>query len=296
MWEKGEVEKALPFFCQVHPAYFLRSYLLYLWSIICYKKCNHMGKSDKLQKEESMKRGAGILSMLLVLISTGAFAEVTTVLVKNPDTTVTKIFYSEGKEIAQQVQDSQGKVTKTTGTIPDGVVKEHLDNGALQYEWNYKSGKLEGVSKEFFLSGELLEEILYKNNAREGVSKKYYKSGKLLAERNFKNDTLEGVTKMYYEGGTVFAELNYKNGQLDGETKMYFEDGKVKVIETYSNNQKARMQAFDPQGKVVVDHDYTAEQNTTITPPPSKPQENKKTEKPPVQPQENKKPETPPAK
>jgi len=243
-----------------------------------------------------MKRGAVILSILVVLTSTGAFAEVTTVLVKNPDTTVTRIFYSDGKEIAQQVQDSQGKVTKTTGTIPDGVVKEYLDNGALQYEWNYKGGKLEGVSKEFFLSGELLEEILYKNNVREGVSKKYYKSGKLLAERNFQHDQLEGLTKMYYEGGTVFAELNYKNGQLDGETKMYFEDGKVKVIETYSNSQKARMQAFDPQGKVLVDHDYTAEPNPTVPPLPAQPQENKKAEKTPVQPQENKKPETLPAK
>ena len=136
-----------------------------------------------------MKRGAGILSILLVLIATGAFAEVTIVLVKNPDTTVTKIFYSEGKEVAQQVQDSQGKVTKTTGTIPDGVVKEYLDNGALQYEWNYKNGKLEGISKEYFMSGELLEEMLYKNNVREGVSKKYYKSGKLLGERNFQHDT-----------------------------------------------------------------------------------------------------------
>jgi antitoxin component YwqK of YwqJK toxin-antitoxin module len=229
-----------------------------------------------------MKRGAGILSILLVLIATGTFAEVTTVLVKNPDKTVTKIFYSEGKEIAQQVQDSQGKVTKTTGKIPDGVVKEYLDNGALHYEWNYKNGKLEGISKEYFLSGELLEEILYKNNERDGVSKKYYKSGKVLGERNFKNDTLEGTTKMYYEGGNVFGELHYKNGQLDGETKMYYEDGKVKVIETYSNSQKTRMQAFDPQGKVVTDHDFTAEKSTTVTPPPSKPKENKKTEKPPA--------------
>jgi antitoxin component YwqK of YwqJK toxin-antitoxin module len=243
-----------------------------------------------------MKRGAGVLSILLVFIATGALAEVTTVLVKNPDTTVTKIFYSEGKEVAQQVQDSKGKITKTTGTIPDGVVKEYLDNGALHYDWNYKSGKLEGISKEYFISGEVLEDMLYKNNVREGVSKKYYKSGKLLGERSFKQDQLQGVTKMYYEGGTVFAELNYKDGQLDGESKMYFEDGKIKVIETYSNGQKARLKAFDPQGNVAVDHDYTAEPNPTVIPPPAQPQENKKAGKPPAQPQEKKKPETPPSK
>ena len=36
-----------------------------------------------------MKKVAGALSILLVLISTGAFAEVTVVVVKNPDNTMT---------------------------------------------------------------------------------------------------------------------------------------------------------------------------------------------------------------
>ncbi len=210
-----------------------------------------------------MKKVAGALSILLVLISTGAFAEVNVVAVRNPDNTMTYIFYSEEKEVARQVQDSQGKVKELTGKIPDGIVKQYLDTGELVFEWNYKKGKLEGISKEYRISGELLEEMLYKNNERNGLSKKYYQSGKLLAERHFKNGKLEGVTKMFYEGGRLFAELQHKNGQLDGENKMYYEDGQIKLIEIYSNNKKIRVKSFDPQGKVLGDQDFTTEKVTT---------------------------------
>lgn len=229
-----------------------------------------------------MKRITGVLSIVLILMATGASAEVTAVRVKNPDNTITKIFYSAGKEVAQQVQDSQEKVIKKTGKIPDGVVKEYFDSGGLHYEWNYKDGRLEGLSKEFFLSGQLLEERLYKNNEREGVSKKYYKSGKLLTERNFQHNQLEGLTRMYYESGILASELNYKNGHPDGETRMYYENGKIKVIETYSNSKKMRVKAFDPEGKIVMERDYAAEASTAIIPPPPQPKENEKTEKPPV--------------
>jgi len=206
-----------------------------------------------------------VLLILMAFISAVAFAEVTTVVVKNPDNTAIKIFYSGGKEIARQVKDVKGNVTKTTGKIPDGVVKEFNDNGKLLVGWNYKNGNLEGESKEYFLSGELLEEILYKKNKREGISKKYYKSGKLLAERNFKNDKLEGATRMYYEDGKLFAELNYKDGKLDGETKVYYESGKIKTVETYKSSKKIRTKSYDPQGKVLIDHDYTSNQSKTTT-------------------------------
>ena len=141
-----------------------------------------------------MKKRALSLSILLVLSTTAAFAEVTCIAVKNPDNTRTKTFYRDGKEVAQQVRDAEKKVIKTTGTIPDGIVKRYLDDGTLKFEWNYKNGKREGISKAYFQSGELLEEILYVNDKREGISKKYYKSGKVFTERNFKNGKLNANT------------------------------------------------------------------------------------------------------
>lgn len=247
-----------------------------------------------------MKR-ALLLSLLLVFTATGAFAEVTVVTVQNPDNTITSIFYREGKEVGRQIKDSQGKVTKKTGKIPEGSVKQYIDTGELEYEWNYKDGRLEGISKAFYISGELLEEMLYKNNVREGISRKYYKDGKLLGERNFKNDQLEGLTRMFFENGKVFAELHYKEGKLDGESRMYFEDGKLRVIETYRNHEKTKMKAFDSEGNVVVDHDFTAE-TTGAAVPPAQPKDGKAAEKPmttvppapPAQPKDSKAAEKPP--
>ena len=208
-----------------------------------------------------------ILSLLILLgfLTSFVFAEVTTVVVGNPDKTVTRIFYKKGKEIAQQKQDRDGNVMEMKGKIPDGVVKEFLGDGKMGAEWHYKKGKLEGMAKEYYQSGELLEEILFKDGKREGISKKYYKSGKLLAERNFKNGKLEGFTKMYYENGKVVAELSYKEGLLDGECKMYYEDGKLRVVELYANQQKIKLKSYDPQGKLLFEKDYTSDENTDST-------------------------------
>ena len=206
-----------------------------------------------------------ILSITLVLFPTVVLADVTAALVRNSDKTAVRIFYSGGKEIARQTLDKKENVTKTTGKIPDGIVKEFNDNGKLLFEWNYKNGKLNGVSKNYFLSGELLEDIIYKDNKREGVSKKYFISGKLLTERYFESGELEGMTKVYAGDGKVVAELNYKKGKLDGETKIYYKNGKLRTVESYENNQKIRVKSYDPKGKVLVDHDYTSNKIVTTT-------------------------------
>jgi len=202
-------------------------------------------------------------------------AEVTTVVVVNPDKTITRIFYTEGKETAQQIQDREGSVISTTGKIRDGVVKEFLEDEKLNAEWTYKNGKPEGLGKEYFPSGELLEEILYKDGKREGICKKYYKSGKLLAERSFKGGKLEGVTKMYYEGGKIFGELSYKDGMLNGECKMYYEEGKLRSIEVYKGNEKIGEKSYDTQGKLLGEIDDTSVGKTS-SPSTTQPQKDNK--------------------
>ena len=41
----------------------------------------------------------------------------------------------------------------TTGAIPDGLVKEYYENGAVLADYYYKDGKLEGTSKGYFKNG-----------------------------------------------------------------------------------------------------------------------------------------------
>ena len=220
-----------------------------------------------------MKREVLSLSMLLILIATGAFAgEKSVVVLQNPDKTLTSIFYSKGKEVAKQIRSPEGIILKTTGKVPDGSVEEFSRDGKLMAVSNYKNGKLEGIGKEYYPSGELLEEILYANDKREGISKKYYKSGKILAERYFKDGLLEDLTTMYYESGKLFVEMHYKGNKLDGESKIYYENGIIKSIETYENNKKIRLRSYDQQGKLLGDVDLRSGKSmkTTTTVVPKK--------------------------
>jgi len=220
-----------------------------------------------------MKRLITLL-VLLALIPRPVFADVIRKIVErssaqssggaelpgNPKTIV--YLNSEGKELARELCDAKGNVIHTTGTIPDGTVKEYFENGALlaEYnykdgklegtskgyyqngafrgEWNYKNGKLEGKIKVFHENGKLNYEFNYKNDKRDGVSNYYDKNGKLLYEWNYREDKLEGMSKGYYENGQVKAEYNYKDDKRNGISKTYDEKGKLLSVENYKNGRK----------------------------------------------------------
>jgi len=117
------------------------------------------------------------LCLLIIFLSTAiSCAEVTRKFIKNQDKTHEYIFYNKGKEIAKQLEDENDNIIKTTGKIPDGIVKQYYDDGSLFGEWNYKSGKLEGISTIYYTSGELRIKWNFKDNKQEGLTKGYYKS------------------------------------------------------------------------------------------------------------------------
>ena len=129
--------------------------------------------------------------LLLILFSTSVIcAEVTREKKKSPNGTMEHVFYSGEKEVARQVVDEDRNIIKTTGKIPDGVVRGYYSNGVLSGMWSYKNGK------------------------REGAVKEYYKNGKLSEESHYKNGRLEGTAKLYYKNGKVADVFTYKNGQL----------------------------------------------------------------------------------
>ena len=149
-----------------------------------------------------MKKVIGLL-VIFLLSAAIVSAEVIRKQTSNPDGTTAYVFYSEGKEIAKQTVDAAGNIIKTTGKIPDGVVKEYYKSGKLKGEGTFKDGKVEGIVKQ------------------------YYESGKLKAEWNIKNGTLDGTSKRYYENGGIRYIDTYKNGQKI-DRKSYDEQGKLK--------------------------------------------------------------------
>ena len=133
-----------------------------------------------------------LVSFLLFPLST--YAEVTREALINRDGTLELVFYIKGKKIARQVWDNNGVHVKTTGIIPNGMVKHHYVDGTV---W----------------------EISYKNNKADGVSKIYDKHGALRVKSNYTNGKLDGVSKVYSAGGNLIGELHYKQGSLLKKTE-----------------------------------------------------------------------------
>ena len=141
--------------------------------------------------------------LVIFLLSTAIVsAEVVRKATRNPDGTMSYLFYSDGKEVARQIIDGAGNIIKTEGKIPDGVVKEYYKSGKLKGEGTIKNGKVEGIVKE------------------------YYESGKLKAEWCIKNGVPDGTTKKYYESGSIRCIDTYKNGQKI-DRKSYDQQGNL---------------------------------------------------------------------
>ena len=133
-----------------------------------------------------------LLSLFLFPPST--YAEVTRKAFINRDGTLELVFFIKGKKIARQVWDNNGVHVKTTGIIPNGMVKHHYVDGTV---W----------------------EIPYKNNKADGVSKIYDRDGALRVKSHYANGKLDGITKVYSAGGTLIGELHYKQGTLLKQTE-----------------------------------------------------------------------------
>lgn len=242
-----------------------------------------------------MTRISMYLLTLLVLFPAIIFAEVTKKVVEkypslssgettipgNPKTIV--YLNSKGKEVARELCDETGKVTKTIGTIPDGVIKEYYEDGALLAAYNYRGGKLEGTSKGYFRNGTLrgewtykngkLEgkimtyytngilnlELTYKNDVRDGISKFYNKDGKLSYEWRHKVGELEGVSKGYYESGALRVEYNYQDGKRHGISKTYHKNGELQLIEIYENGKISNKTEYDSKGNLISGPDQSVE-------------------------------------
>jgi antitoxin component YwqK of YwqJK toxin-antitoxin module len=144
---------------------------------------------DTKKPSNSLGKLTKIITILVLLFPTIAFAEVTRESIVNPDGSVELVFYIKGKKIARQIWSHDGEEVKTTGIIPNGTVKHYCGYGAT---W----------------------EITYKNNLAEGVSKMYDKSGKLRFKSKYKKGKLNDVSTVYYADGKLMREMHYQNGRL----------------------------------------------------------------------------------
>lgn len=192
-----------------------------------------------------MKRKSALLLMLLlVLVSSFVFGDITRKTVQNQDGTQERIFYSGTKEVAREFEDQDGVTTKVVGTIPDGLVKETFMDGAIREEAYYKNGKKDGVTKLYNQKGVLRGEFNFKNGKQEGLSKTYHTTGTLFKEIMFKNGKLEGINREYAKDGKVLFEANFKDDSQDGITTIYHPDG-GKTVSVYDKGKLVSEKHYD---------------------------------------------------
>ena len=195
-----------------------------------------------------MKKIVLVISLLLMSASTKAYAEVTVKVNDNRDGTLTSVFYSNGKEVAQQLQKRDGSVVKTTGKIPDGIVKEHSGSEKVKGEYHYKKGALNGVSKWYYEDGTLRVERQYRESVLDGVTKFYYPSGAISGEYNYKNGKVMGKSTLYWGNGKVKSDDYYRDGKLEGQSKRFYETGELRFIDTYKNGERIARKAYTRAG------------------------------------------------
>ena len=154
-----------------------------------------------------------------------------------------KSFYPDGKLKTACEHNSAGlldgvcKTYDKTGklflenTYRDNVqtgCKSFYENGKLQREYAFSSGKMNGPAKVYYENGKVQFESTYKDGRTVGISRGFYETGMLKSEVNFKDGKAHGFMKQYYESGKLKFETMYKNGDAVGGWFEYEENGDLK--------------------------------------------------------------------
>ncbi len=157
------------------------------------------------------------------------------------------------------------------------IKKKYYDNGAVQFEYNYKNGKLHGITTEFYesgvkktettykagkiiaqkkynLNGNLTYTLKYANGKKIETTKRYYSTGELFRERTLIDGKIEGLEIDYNKDGNKKAERNYVNGLKEGSAKGYHYNGNVQGDWKFHNGEPIAADIFYRNGAIWLEH------------------------------------------
>ena len=109
--------------------------------------------------------------------------------------------YFEQCDDEGNIQYNHTKSTNNERIREDGDHKSYYDNGQIEAQIEYKSGKMNGQATGYFETGELQSEGIFKDDKREGVWKGYHKNGKLRKMCEFKNGEVSSLVEEWDENG-----------------------------------------------------------------------------------------------
>ena len=139
----------------------------------------------------------------------------------------------------------------------NGLKTSWYDNGEMEYQVNFKNGKMDGLFKGWYDNGKKKSEKNFKDGRREGSSVMWYENGQKMEEIMYKNDQKDGLETQWYINGNKKIEVNVINDKYMDYVRWY-EDGQKKserywvkeldsflVNEWYENGKKKIEREWD---------------------------------------------------
>jgi antitoxin component YwqK of YwqJK toxin-antitoxin module len=91
----------------------------------------------------------------------------------------------------------------------------------------------------------------------DGVVREYSAPGKIKSEVTFRAGAREGSARYYYPDGVLYSEVNWSGNRWAGPARIYRPDGSLAFVEDYRDGVLVRRRAYDPQGELNYDQDYS---------------------------------------
>ena len=136
--------------------------------------------------------------------------------------------------------------------VKNGLIKSYYRNGKIDYEENWKGGKLHGVLKCYGADGILYLEETWENGKLHGERRSYDRKGKLKHINNWKEGKPNGVHKWYFADGKLYQEENWENGKLHGLHKLYYKKGNLNTEEEWIDGKLyGECKGYDENGDLI---------------------------------------------
>lgn len=165
--------------------------------------------------------------------------------------------------LAERVEYPDGRTPGTTTHFyPDGVMawqdryfagghetKQWFENGQLQLEGAWSSGRRHGLWRSFHADGTRHTEQAYANGKKDGMGTNWFSDGTTRASGAWTAGVPTGVHRTFWRGGLLASEIHYENGRTS-KVETWYRSGTlrrtvdhvdgIRVERTYWRNGRLR--------------------------------------------------------
>jgi len=153
-----------------------------------------------------------------------------------------------------ELTELNGITLLKSNNVPYTGTCRKYKNKILEFEKNYKNGKLNGIFIRYFDNGNVSNKVNFVNGNPTGY-KQFYPNKKLKAEKT--DDGKNQHLTTWFENGNKNLEQYLLNNILNGKSEQWFDNGQLELSCTYKNNkQEGKFSAYHKNGKKKIEGNY----------------------------------------